>query len=287
MRLKSERLFMFLMTFPIFRKFPLIRRIADKNRVKARQRIDVIKGYVDLHKETYDPDHCRDFVDAFLAEIERNKEDKSTYYTDEQLHWILTDLFLAGTDTTATTVYWALVFLSAYPDCQAKVYREVESVLGSDGLPKYGLKATLPYLQAVIQETLRMRPPFPISITHKATEDVDLLGYTLPKGTPVAANLWGVQNDPNIWENPEEFRPERHINSKGEFVKSDRVIPFSVGLRHCLGKQLAQMSLYIFMARLIQHFSFSFPHDQPNPDLRGSSLFVLSPIGIKLTYKVR
>ena len=280
---------MFLMIFPQFRRFPGIKQIRDEHQTTTQERIELAKHYVDIHKETYDPEHCRDFVDAFLKEMDfKEKECPGSHYFEErQLQLFLVDLFLAGTDTTATTVYWALVFLSAYPECQEKIQEEIENVLGSDGTPKYENRHQLPYAQAVIQETFRMRPVFPISITHKASEDMDLLGYRIPKDTPVCANLWGVQNDPDVWDNPEEFRPERHINSDGEFVKSDRVIPFSIGLRFCLGKHLAQMSVFTFIVRLTQRFSFSFPADQTTPNLKGSSLFVLSPIGIRLNYTAR
>lgn len=287
-RVKAEQLFMFLMIFPQFRRFPVIKQIRDEHAITTRERVTLAKHYVDIHKQTYDPNHCRDFVDAFLKEMDiKEKEQPGSHYFEErQLQLFLVDLFLAGTDTTATTVYWALVFLSAYPECQKKLQDEIEQVLG-DGTPKYESRHQLPYVQAVIQETFRMRPVFPISITHKAIQDMELLGYKIPKDTPVCANLWGVQNDPDHWDNPEEFRPERHINSSGEFVKSDRVIPFSIGLRFCLGKHLAQMSVFTFLVRLIQRFSFTFPSDQTHPDLKGSSLFVLSPIGTRLTYKLR
>ena len=277
------------MVMPWLRKLPIIKQFADIYSKSTRQRLDLVDGYINLHKQTWDPNYSRDFVDSFLCEMDKQKGDQSnnTYFNEEQLRWVLFDLFIAGIDTTSTTIHWIFSFLSAHPQCQVRAQQEVDQVLGTEGRPSYTTRSSLPYIQAIIQEIFRMRPVFPLGIPRKTKTNVDFMGYKIPKGTPVFANLWAVHNDPAIWIDPEEFRPERHISSTGEFMPSDKIIPFSTGVRLCPGKLVAQTTIYIILIKTLQRFTLSFPPDQSNPNLDGTSLFALSPRKIRILFTER
>ncbi|CAK8678676.1 unnamed protein product [Clavelina lepadiformis] len=121
----------------------------------------------------------------------------------------------------------------------------------------------MPYTSAFMQELMRFRAVVPIALPHKTNEDSELNGYFIPKSTTVGPNIWAVHNDPDYWDEPEKFKPQRFIDADGEFIKSNHVIPFSLGPRTCLGKQLAQMEIFIYLVSMIQQFEFL---PDPNSD---------------------
>ncbi|XP_078485405.1 cytochrome P450 2U1-like [Ciona intestinalis] len=117
-------------------------------------------------------------------------------------------------------------------------------------------KAQMPYTCAFMQEVFRYRTLVPLSVVHMTNQDVVLNGYTIPKGTTISPNLWAVHNNPDVWDEPSKFKPERHLDDKGNFVQSKHVIPFSIGPRHCLGEQLARMEYFIYLVSMVQKFEF-------------------------------
>ena len=117
--------------------------------------------------------------------------------------------------------------------------------IGPDRLPELDDKKNLPHLEATITETLSLSSLVPLSIPHKTTLDTTLQGYSIPKGTTVLMNVWSLHHDPEIWDEPEVFRPERFLDEEGNFVppKADRFLPFSAGRRVCMGEPLARIEL--------------------------------------------
>jgi len=94
-------------------------------------------------------------------------------------------------------------------------------------------------------------------VPHKCIEDTTLRGYHIPKGTIIVANIWSVHQDPIEWPNPSEFRPERFLDGEGKIVRRDKLIPFGIGRRVCLGEHLARMELYIIFTCLLHQFNFT------------------------------
>lgn len=118
----------------------------------------------------------------------------------------------------------------------------------------------LPYLEAVVKETLRLHPAAPFLLPYKAGNDVDLSGYTIPKGTRVLVNAWAIARDPKNWEDPTEFSPERFLNSEIDFRGRDfAYIPFGAGRRICPGLPLALRMVSLLLASLIQSFEWKLP----------------------------
>jgi cytochrome P450 len=153
----------------------------------------------------------------------------------------------------------------------------------------------MPYTEAVIAEVLRHSSIVCGAILHSTTEDVKFLGYFLPKGTIVMANLYNVHHDPKTWSDPEKFKPERFLRHSTtptsqatthgmnyEFIKNESLVPFSLGKRVCIAETMAQTEFFLFLTGLLQNFSFSFPVDEPSPDLGVCSGLVLSPIPFKV-----
>uniref|UniRef100_H2YS89 Uncharacterized protein n=1 Tax=Ciona savignyi TaxID=51511 RepID=H2YS89_CIOSA len=212
----------------------------------------------DVHntKPSYDQDNHR-FIDAFLGE--QNAENGTDAFTDKQLLHYVRDLFFAGSETSAT-LRWTLLCLIHHPE-QEKLRKEIFEVLGQEKIPAVDNKAYMPYTCAFMQEVYRYRTLAPFGVAHMTNEDVNLNGYSIPNGTTIYVNLWAVHNNPDVWDEPNKFKPERHLDDKGNFVQSNHVIPFSVGPRHCLGEQLARMEIFIYLVSLVQKFEFL-----PDPD---------------------
>ena len=159
------------------------------------------------------------------------------------------------------------------------LHQELDQVIGPDRLPELDDKKNLPHLEAIITETLRLSSLVPLRVPRKTTVDTTLQGYSIPKGTTVLMNLWSLHHDPEIWDEPEAFRPERFLDEEGNFVppKADRFLPFSAGRRVCLGESLARIELFLVLARLLHSFKFENPAGCDLPTLEPITGIVLMP----------
>ncbi|XP_034531857.1 cytochrome P450 2J6-like [Notolabrus celidotus] len=225
--------------------FTLIQRIIDFIEVKIKE-----------HRESFDPSSPRDYMDCFLTEM-GEKEDKESGFDIENLCFCTLDLFGAGTETTATTLHWGLLYMIYYPHIQEKVQAEIDSVVGSSRVPSMNDRENLPYTNAVVHEIQRMANILPLNVIRVASRDTTLDKYTIPKGTMVMPTLNSVLNDETMWETPHSFNPQHFLDQDGQFRKREAFLPFSAGKRVCLGEQLARMELFLFLVSLLQRFSFS------------------------------
>merc|ERR1719219_2595480 len=166
------------------------------------------------------------------------------------------DLFGAGSETTSSILCFTILYLTRWPDVQRKLQKEIDTVIGSR-TPELEDRQSMPYTEAVIQEVLRLSC-LVYTVPHATTEDVQIAGHTIPSGTAVYANVWWIHNDPNYWNKPEQFNPNRFIQD-GKFVKDEHCIPFLIGKRYCPGQSLAQHQLFLFLTGLLQSFSFLAP----------------------------
>ncbi|XP_072030801.1 cytochrome P450 2J4-like [Amphiura filiformis] len=207
------------------------------------------------HQKIYDGQNLHDYIDVYLKEMELSRE-VTAHLNELNLLTSLSQLFFAGTDTSATTLRWALMYLMEYPEKKKKVQEEIDSVVGRNRRPKLNDRDDLPYVDAIILETFRIRTPLPLSVPHSTTEDTVIKGYNVPKGTMIILNLWGAHHDPRRWDEPEKFNPDRFIDEKGCLTKVDQVIPFCYGRRQCIGEQLARKEVFIFFTHLLHHFRF-------------------------------
>ena len=165
-------------------------------------------------------------------------------------------MFLGATDTTSSTVEWAMVELLRSPDKKEKARAEIREVIGQGKSVNESVISRLPYFQAVVKETLRLHPPAPI-VPRKADTDIEVDSYILPKDSLIVFNLWGMGRDSNLWLNPDSFVPERFLNSesddKGQHFK---LTPFGTGRRICVGYALAQRMLHLMLASLLHNFDW-------------------------------
>lgn len=239
------------------------------------------------HRETFDGENIRDLTDA-LIKVMKDAEDEGSdvkkLLSDKHMILTLMDLFLAGLDTTSTTLRWAILYFVTYPEVQARLQRELDDVLERDRFPSLQDRMSLPFVRAAITETLRLATITPFLTPHKTTVDTKLQGYDIPKDTTVTINAWALHHNPQAWEKPFEFNPSRFINSDGEFVYPENrcFLPFGCGPRVCLGESLAKTELFLFLARLLQQFTFKYPPDSPPPSLEPQHGVVSYPMPFKV-----
>ncbi|XP_027604453.2 cytochrome P450 2J2-like [Pipra filicauda] len=219
-----------------------------------------VKGVIAKHKEHLDQSEAGDYIDCYLREIEKFKGDTSSYFHEENLLCSTLDLFLTGTETTATAIRWAVLYMATYPHIQEKVQLEIDTVLGQSRQPTMADKDNMPYTSAVLSEVLRMGNVVPLGVPRMATSDTTLAGFHLPKGTTLMTSLTSIMFDKNVWETPDTFNPE-HFLENGQYRRREAFLPFSAGKRACPGEQLARTELFIFFVALLQKFTFRAPAD--------------------------
>ncbi|XP_035684254.1 cytochrome P450 2U1-like [Branchiostoma floridae] len=236
-----------------------------------------LRQEITRHRETLDDENPRDFIDLLLIELQT--KEKTNYFTEENYEYIILDPFVAGTETTVTTLRWGLLYMVLCPEKQQKVQAELDSVLGTDhDVPTLAHRSQLPYTEATIMEIQRIRAILPLNLPHAPNEETTFRGYDIPAGTQILPNLWSANMDPEFWPDPKKFDPRRFLDSDGKVVtRPESFMPFSTGRRVCLGEQLAKMSLFLLFSSMLKHFTFKLPEGATVPSTDGILGITLVP----------
>ena len=174
-------------------------------------------------------------------------------------------MIFRGTDTTALLTEWVMAELVLNYEVQHKLHHELNIVVGNKNITDADV-AKLPYLQAIVKETLRVHPPGPLlSWARLSTSDVQLSnGMVVPANTTAMVNMWSITHDPKVWEEPLVFKPERFLDADVDVRGGDlRLAPFGAGRRVCPGKNLGLVTVTLWVAKLLQHFEWV--QDMANP----------------------
>ncbi|KAH7862461.1 hypothetical protein Vadar_005109 [Vaccinium darrowii] len=183
------------------------------------------------------------------------------------------ELFTAGTDTSTSTVEWAMAELLKNAKSMTKVRQELVTEI-KQSFPKNSHLPQLPYLQACVKETLRLHPPAPFLLPHRAFASCEVMNYTIPKDAQVIVNVWAIGKDPMIWEDPLQFKPERFLNSTLDYKGNDyEFLPFGAGRRICPGLPMAAKHVPLVLASLIHFFDWSLPDEIDPTELDMSEKF--------------
>ncbi|KAM5140193.1 cytochrome P450 2C18-like isoform 6-T6 [Callospermophilus lateralis] len=184
----------------------------------------------------------------------QEKDNQGLEYTYENLVSTASDLFGAGTETTSTTLRYALLLLLKHPQVTAKVQEEIQCVIGRHRSPCMQDRSRMPYTDAVLYEIQRYIDLLPVNLPHAVTCDVKFRNYLIPKGTAIWTSLTSVLHDNKEFPHPEMFDPGHFLDDCGNLRKSDYFMPFSSGKRMCVGESLARMELFLFLTTILQHF---------------------------------
>lgn len=181
-------------------------------------------------------------------------------FTDEIINQLYMELFTAGTDSSSTTVEWAMAELIKNPESMDKVREELTKEISQDK-PKESNLSKLKYMEACVKETLRLHPPAPLLLPHRAPRTCSLMNYFIPKNSQVLVNIWAIGRDPTIWKDPLEFNPERFVQSSLDFKgKHFEFLPFGAGRRICPGLPMAAKQVPLVLASLVKFFDWTLPH---------------------------
>lgn len=195
----------------------------------------------------------------------------------EHIKALIQDLLTAGTDTSAINVEWAMSELLKSPETIQKATEELDRAIGRDRWVEEKDIVNLPYLQAIVKETMRLHPVAPLLVPRVAREDCKVAGYHILKNTRVMVNVWAIGRDPTIWEKPNEFRPERFIGKEIDVKGHDfQLLPFGSGRRMCIGYGLGLKVVQSTLANLLHGFEWKLPGDMKNEDLNMEDRFGLT-----------
>ncbi|CAN8328311.1 unnamed protein product [Cochlearia groenlandica] len=221
----------------------------EKHTKNLGQRFDAfLQRLVDEKREEKEKEKGQTLIHHLLS----LQETQPDYYTDVNIKGIILALVLAGTDTSAVTLEWAMSNLLNHPEILEKAKAEIDEMIGLDRLLDESDIVNLPYIQNIVSETFRLYPAVPLLLPHYSSEECKVAGYDMPRGTMLLTNIWAMHRDPSLWEEAERFKPER-FEKEGEIEK---LMPFGMGRRACPGIELGKRLVSLALGSLIQCFEW-------------------------------
>ncbi|KAG8926072.1 hypothetical protein FRC02_009217 [Tulasnella sp. 418] len=252
---------------------PILKYVPDRFSNNWRARCDTCRNLIDeIVGELVDASEQRlkrgKTNGCFLELLEQNAVEWSLDH--EAIRTIVAALLMGATISTAPMLHFVVLLAAAYPHHQHRIQEEIDQVVGADRLPTLEDLPNLPYLSAFMKEVHRFRPMAPTGGTpHRNDVDIMCQGYLIPKNSTLILNLWGLNHDPNLFDNPETFDPERFIRSPygtkpgleetlgHDMLKRLELFNFGGGRRRCVGMPLAQSTSNLSPAKLFWAFNFS------------------------------
>ena len=265
----------------IYVLIPFLGYITNYNRKMERAK-DIKKQLFphefSAHRETYTPGVIRDLTDSFIGAYEKEIANGTSkdIGSIEDIPDLMLDVVLTAIDTVSTTISWFILYNVVHQDIQAKLHKELDDVVENDRLPCWQDAQNMPYLQATLCEVLRRSDIVPITAT-TVIRDTTIAGYHIPKNTNVVININEIHHDPKEWPEPNEFKPERFLDSDGKFVgwtTKHAFMPFGLGRRECLGQLFARIVMFTFASTLLHLYKIELPEGAEKP--------TTSPIGLQI-----
>ncbi|KAK7883053.1 hypothetical protein WMY93_029227 [Mugilogobius chulae] len=223
----------------LYNIFPGLMEWLPGDHQKAFACVEEIRSFViekvKEHEETLDPNCPRDYIDCFLTRAMKEKGTSTEFHYNNLVSTVL-NIFMGGTETTSSTIRFALNVFLKYPEIQVP-----------------------PFVDAVVHEVQRFIDIVPLGAPHYALHNITFRGYTIPKNTMIFPVLHSVLKEEKQWATPFSFNPQHFLDHNGNFKKNPAFLPFSAGKRACVGESLARMEIFLFLVTLLQHFTFSCP----------------------------
>ena len=258
----------------------MARKSQKINYVASEMPFQFAKSRVHGSKESIDPGP------SFVGDLLRAYNDDSEF-VNHAIKWSAASLYGAGIDTTGSSIGIFFLAMSLFPDVQKKAQQEIDDVLlGTERLPCFEDRQKFPYLNAVVKETQRWLPVVPMSIPHVADRDDVYQGFHIPKGALLLTSTWWLTRDPQVYHDPEEFKPERYF---APFQEPDPAsFIFGIGRRICTGRRVADSTMFLTVAKVLAAFDISKGRDaegreiQPTIGLEPGVITKALPFSVKV-----
>ncbi|XVF49798.1 hypothetical protein PTKIN_Ptkin04bG0044600 [Pterospermum kingtungense] len=263
--------------FPYLRWLDVLTGFISSLKAVSREMDTVLSQLIEEHRALKSPEEKshKDFV-SILLQLQQDGMLEMDL-TEDNIKAVILDMFAAGTETTSTTIEWAMAELLKNPNVMRKVQKEVRNVVGKKTKLDVNDINQMEYLKCVIEETLRLHPAAALSVPRETIASVKLGGYDIPSNTTVLINIWAIQRDPKWWEKPEEFIPERFENNPVDYKGQDfHFIPFGIGRRGCPGMQFGVASVEYMIANLLYWFDWNLPAGETAENLDMSEQYGIS-----------
>ncbi|KAG8384332.1 hypothetical protein BUALT_Bualt04G0107200 [Buddleja alternifolia] len=249
--------------------FPILRWIGvngleKKMAIHAKKTDKIMQGLLDEHRRG-------ERQNTMVHHLLSLQASQPQYYNDEIIIGLIVALMVAGTDASVITTEWAMSLLLNHPEVLKKARQELDSHVGHDRMVEEQDLSKLRYLHCIILETLRLFPSVPTLVPHESSQNCLIGGYNIPKGTMIIVNAWAIHRDPEVWDAPLTFKPERFENLE---LETHKLLPFGMGRRACPGAGLAQKFVGLALGSLIQCFEWERISEE-KIDLTEGSAFTL------------
>ncbi|KAI9186116.1 hypothetical protein LWI28_013913 [Acer negundo] len=247
---------------------------------KLHQEIDrMLENIINEHKQAavkVSEENNKDLVDVLLK-VQEDVDD-GFHLTTDNIKAVIWDIFLAGTDTTSTTINWAMAELMKNPRSMKKTQAEVRQVFNRIGTVDESSISEMKFLKAVVKETLRLHPPGALLAPRECRERCVMNGLEIPIKTKVIVNAWAIGRDPEYWKEAERFSPERFFESPLIDYRgtSFEYIPFGADRRMCPGISFGMANTELALAMLLYHFDWKLPDGIQHDDLDMTEIFGIS-----------
>ncbi|KAI3917524.1 hypothetical protein MKW98_021286 [Papaver atlanticum] len=245
--------------------FPWVRNLDSQNlanRMKTalyafENIVDVLAKERRITHVVHNSNEEKDYWDL-LMDFEGNGKDEPEKLSDRYITSFITEMFVTGTDSIMIPLEWVMTEVVRNPEVMRKAKDEIYQVVGYKRKIEESDIESLPYLAAVIKETLRLHPPSPFLVPRTTVEDTEFMGYIIPKDTAVLVNLWGIGRDSALWDDPLSFNPDRFLrNTNDNRGQHFRLLPFGAGRRICAGIPLVNQIIPIVVGSLLQSFDWT------------------------------
>ncbi|GLT81770.1 hypothetical protein SLE2022_002040 [Rubroshorea leprosula] len=202
-----------------------------------------------------------DFLDIVMANADSKSDEEKLSLTN--IKALLLNLFTAGTDTSSSVIEWAMAEMLLNPNILKRAHDEMDQVIGRNRRLEESDIPKLSYLQAICKETFRKHPSTPLNLPRVSTEACEINGYYIPANTRLSVNIWAIGRDPDVWENPLDFTPERFLTEKNKKIdprgNDFELIPFGAGRRICAGTRMGIVLVEYILGTLVHSFDWALP----------------------------
>ncbi|KAJ7259494.1 cytochrome P450 [Mycena haematopus] len=251
--------------FPILRYLPSwmpgagFKRFAAECRQLTKEMREVPFDFV---KQT-----MRDDVDSKSVVARLLEANQARRYDEVAIQDVAATAYAAGADTTVSALSSFFLAMATHPEVQKKAQTEIDTVVGTDRLPEFEDRPSLPFVEALYREVMRWKPVLPLSVPHASNADDIYSGYFIPKGTMVISNIWAMTHDESIYPEPEWFNPDRFFTADGKLNDDDTVLAFGFGRRMCPGRHNADDTVWATIVSVLSTFSIAKVKDSTGKEI--------------------